>query len=284
MRQFLISCFPALLLLAPAGAAQAVPSRVRVVNAEKGWVMEGSPVERGDRLSSDKLLSTQDSGDLTLDCGTPGWLSYSCRTGHCSVRPCDKGAGLEVRRVDLGAAGFLLVAGDHISALFEREPKTPVMAVTRSTGSPSDALLLQNSQGLHLGGTLARVLEGQYCVRLARLPTKTAAMPRVISLNWDRAVDAEGIARTASLTPGTYLLQLGTPGGVAKTSACMPEPEAVPAWVVIAPESRFARANADWNDKQARLDTLERSGASAALVATLRHAVLSSISESVEAP
>ena len=157
------------------------------------------------------------------------------------------------------------------------------MAVTRSAGGPADAVLLQTAQGIHFGPSLARVVEGQYCLRLSRLPLNASQPARAFTLDWDRASDAEGIAHGSALPAGTYLLEKGAPAGSSKNSACVTDSEAQPSWVVIAPESRFARANQDWNSKQKAFDELERSGASAALLETLRHALLASISDSVEA-
>jgi hypothetical protein len=284
MRRFLIPSLLIVSFLAPTFRGQPAPPAIRVVNAEKGWVAGSKPVARGDRLPANAELTALDTGDLTLDCGAPGWISYSCRSGRCRVQACSLNApGLDIHRVDIRAAGFLQVPADLLTALFTREPRTAVMAVTRSTGSPSDAILLQNAQGIHFGACLERVVEGQYCLRLSRLPRNPSQPARVFTLDWDRAADAEGIVRGSALPAGTYLLEKGMPSGSSKSSDCVADSEAQPSWVVIAPESGFARANQDWNSKQKAFDELERSGASAALLDTLRHALLASISDSVEA-
>jgi hypothetical protein len=284
MRRFLIPSLPIVFFLAPTLAGQPTPPAIRVVNAEKGWIAGSKPVTRGDSLLANADLTALDTGDLTLDCGAPGWISYSCRIGRCRVQACSlKAPGLDIHRVDIRAAGFLQVPANLWTALFTREPRTAVMAVTRSAGSPSDAVLLQNAHGIHFGPSMARVVEGQYCLRLSRLPRNPSQPVRVFTLDWDRTSDAEGIVRGAALPAGTYLLEKGTSPANSKNSGCVADSEAQPSWVVIAPESRFARAHQDWNSKQKAFDELERSGASAALLDTLRHALLASISDSVEA-
>jgi len=284
MRRFLILSLPIVFSFVPTLGGQPVPPAIRVVNAEKGWVTGSKPVTRGDRLLANAELTALDTGDLTLDCGAPGWISYSCRSGRCRVQACSlKAAGLDIHRVDIRAAGFLQVPADLLAALFTREPRTAVMAVTRSAGSPSDAVLLQNAQGIHFGASLARVVEGEYCLRLSRLPRNPTQPTRVFTLDWDRTADAEGVVRGSALPAGTYVLEKGTPPANSKNSGCVADSEAQPSWVVIAPESRFARANEEWNSKQMAFAELERSGASAALIDTLRHALLASISDSVEA-
>lgn len=276
-------CVPIVLSLVPTLSGQATPPAIRVVNAERGWLVGSKPIARGDSLPANTELSAQDTGDLTLDCGTPGWISYSCRSGRCRVQACSLSApGLDIHRVDIRAAGFLQGPANLWTSLFTREPRTAVMAVTRSTGSPSDAVLLQTAQGIHFGPSLARVVEGQYCLRLSRLPRNPSQPTRAFTLDWDRTADAEGIVRGSALPAGTYLLEKGTPIS-SKNVGCVADSEAQPSWVVIAPEGRFARANQDWNSKQKAFDDLERSGASAALLDTLRHALLASISDSVEA-
>jgi hypothetical protein len=284
MRLFLISSLPIVFSLAPTLAGQPTPPAIRVVNAEKGWVAGSKPVGRGDRLPANAELTTLDSGDLTLDCGAPGWISYSCRSGRCRVQACSLNApGLDIHRVDVRAVGFLQVPVDLLTALFTREPRTTVMAVTRSTGNPSDAVLLQSAQGIHFGPSLARMVEGHYCLHLSQLPRNPSQPARVFVLDWDRTADAEGVIRGSTLPAGTYLLEKGTLPANSKNSGCVTDSEALPSWVVIAPESRFARASQDWNSKQNAFAELERSGASAALLDTLRHALLASISDSVEA-
>ena len=88
MRRSLIPSLPIVFFLAPTLAGQQTPQAIRVVNAEKGWVAGSKPVARGDRLPANAEITALDTGDLTLDCGTPGWISYSCRSGRCRVQAC----------------------------------------------------------------------------------------------------------------------------------------------------------------------------------------------------
>lgn len=155
-----------------------------------------------------------------------------------------------------------------------REPREITTLGVRGGGNPADALLLMDAKGVHWGPALARVLEGHYCLRLTPLPTGTA---RVLTIDWDRATDAEGIVRAPGVVAGIYSLDKGTPGGA---GACAVESDAKAAWVVIAGEAQFNRENPGWKQRSAEIAQLERSDAGPDAAATLRHALLASLADS----
>jgi hypothetical protein len=153
----------------------------------------------------------------------------------------------------------------------------PVVAAARAGGNPNDAVVLQRDAEIHLGPALRRVVEGTYCFQLKRLPSSGDI--RTFTLAWDHSTDAEGIVQLPGLKVGAYELAKGTAGA---TGACQLDDDGVPAWVVLAPESEFRRATADWNGYRDSLTELENSGAPQSLVMAVRRAAHSGIADSVE--
>ena len=143
-------------------------------------------------------LTARNAGDLVLNCPGGIALTYSCRAETCRVNACTDSAppGVTIHR-----AGLLRGFADGLTALFMREPKEPVIAAARAGGNPSDAVVLQREGGVHLGPALTRVLEGRYCFRLSSLPLG-GSPPTSVTLDWDRVVDADGVAKAPSLRPG----------------------------------------------------------------------------------
>jgi hypothetical protein len=157
-----------------------------------------------------------------------------------------------------------------------REPRELVVAAARAGGNLADAVLVQDARGVHLGPAFNRVLEGRYCVQLAALGTGIADQLRTITLDWDRAVDAEGIAQSDA-RPGLYRAEKGTPGA---GGACKVDSDGAPAWVLLAPAGQFDSMNAKWKEYQQSAGELERANVAPSIVATFRHGALASLADS----
>lgn len=274
-----------LLLMLLAGAlpaqAQKAPSGVaKVINADPGWTFDGSRIDRGDQLPATAHLDGPAVATVILDCDSSVWLSYSCGAGPCSIPVCANPVpGVIVRNVNPYAhspQSRSLIA--LFQSLLSREPKSPETAAARAGGNPSDAVVLQTPEGIHWGPALQRVLEGRYCFRLSQLPVRTTGFTKTFTLDWDRSLEAEGIAQIRDLMPGAYALEKGTPG---PNESCRMDPEGVAAWVVVTPEPDFRRVSAEWKDDSVWLAQLERSGASRSTVMTIRHAILAGLADSL---
>lgn len=269
---FLVICF-----VAPGLSAQRSPS-IQVIDADRGWMGAGRKLARGASLAPNTPLTAQESGDLLLNCGTSGLVSYSCRNGPCRAEACAlRGEGVVVQPVNLKAAGF---PDFGLTALFTRQPKAPILAVARAGGNPVDAVVRQAPDGVHWAPALNRILEGDYCFRVSHLPVEDNRRAQTFTIHWDRTVEPEGVAATLNLTPGLYLIEKGTPSA---DRACMLDPDATPAWVLVVPQAAFDRMNTEWKDNLARLAQLERSGAPISVVSTVRHALLASLADTIEA-
>jgi hypothetical protein len=260
-------------MLILAGAAVAQVPRPQVVSAGRGWyqgrtlLLRRTPVD-----ATTPLTSANGGGDLILDCGNRGWIVYHCHKDSCSVMPC---AEAKTESVDVSRAYWAHIT-EMLNPLVQREQAEPAVSGVRGSGGPSDAVVLQTPQGIHWGPALTRVLEGSYCLRLNRLPTGPA---RDFMLNWDRAVEKEGIAQVPNLRPGLYSLAQGKAAG---NAACSPDPNLTPAWVLVTPQSAFGQVNKQWEDNSSQVDDIEQTGASTSAVSTLRHAILAWLAQSVE--
>lgn len=263
-----MNCWIGFLLLAPLFAQQ--PPSVTVILGGRGWscMRNGKPhlVVRGDRLRPDEEIhGGKETGDLLLDCGDKGWRTQSCVTESCAKRACNEQDSEQVSKL-------LHLA----SALFLRsEPEEPATLGVRGGGNPSDAVVLQDSKGVHWGPALTRVLEGRYCFRVEALPLQSPGQPHQFALDWDRSVEGEGLAQVPDLAPGLDLLEKGTPE---TSGACTINPDGAAAWIVIAAAPAFDKLNAQWKAEQAQLDRMQRSGASLPVVIALRHAALAALS------
>ncbi len=246
---------------------------------DKHWKLGSADVNPKDMLPRGAEVSGPAGGDLILKCSDTLYYSYSCPR-ECKVPACQgQVPGVAVNPVNLhqhteGKTGFL---EGLFAALFVRAPVLPVAAASRAGGNPNDAVVLQRGAEIHWGPALRRVIEDTYCFQLKRLPSSGEV--RSFSLAWDKAADAEGIAKLPDLKPGAYELAKGSPGA---NGTCRLDEDGLPAWVVLAPENQFARANADWNGYRDTLAELEKSGASPTLVLAVRRAALSGIADSVE--
>jgi hypothetical protein len=246
---------------------------------DKHWKFGSADVNAKGTLPRGADVSGPAGGDLILKCSPTRYYSYSCAK-DCTVPVCQEHVeNVAVHPIDLhqhteGKTGLL---EGLFTALFVRTPVLPVVAASRAGGNPNDAVVLQRGDEIHLGPALRRVVEDTYCFQLKRLPSSGEI--RNFSLAWDRSADAEGIAKLPNLKPGAYELAKGSPGA---NGACRLDEDGLPAWVVLAPESEFARANADWNGYREPLAELEKSGAAPSLLLAVRRAALSGIADSVE--
>lgn len=256
-------------------------SGILVMEAGNGWQCAGRAIQRGASVPPGAALTgaSAESGSVLLDCGSGGWLSYTCKgSGGCRVAACSTQAeGANVLRVDLANQVASKVASSN--SLFKYEPKETAVTGVRAPGNPNEAVLVQTATGVHFGPALSRVLEGQYCLRLTRLPAQSGNAPQIVTIAWDRSVDPEGIASTPGFLPGLYSLEKGAPG---EGGRCEVAPDAVAAWVLIAPESQFSSLSADWKKVTAQARDLSSSGASREVLVAARHAILASMADSLQ--
>ena len=255
----------------PAGSQPIVH---RVVSADSGWHVSGKRLLRGMPISQKDQLSADTAGDLILECGPQNQLRhYSCARGGCKpVTPCSQGSPEDPAVVVKSVGGLLW----NLSNLLTREPRQPVLAAARAGGDPNDAVVRLDSPRVHLGPALTRVLEGRYCFLLDDLPASTTT-PTMMTLDWDRAIDSQGITTAPGVAPGLYRLQKGT----ATDGACRADPDGAAAWVLIASAESFARLDSLWKEQAAVAADLERSGASRSTVTTVRHGALAALAETI---
>ena len=250
-------------------------SKVRVIRAGKGWKVDAyvSP-----------LSDVEGTGrsDLVLDCGKSGWLSYSCSKTPCRIPVCSTQVGeATVKRVDPGASGgpaSEASLSEMLRSLVRREPRIVETLGVRSGGYPNDAVVPQTGDTVNWSAALRRVLEGSYCFRLTPLPASSGGA-RTFALEWDQSADSAGAAQLPGLKPGTYTLEKGTPG--ANGSCVVNDPDAVPAWVAVVPQSNTTSWN-QWKQYSEWLVGLENAGVSSATITTMRHAAIASIADSLE--
>jgi len=263
-----------ILLAIPAIDAQTTPAPF-VISADKGWFSGASPLSRKDGVPDGAKVAARETGDLILQCPEAKIYSYSCRLKPCEVQACKtlRAAGMEIKEVALAGAGLGFLKWDR---LFTREPLAPVFAVARAGGNPNDAVLRQDAKGVHFGPALNRILEGRYCLRLRSLPLGSSPA-LTATLEWDRALDAAGVAPVPGLKAGLHSMEVGTPE---TSGTCRVDPDRTPAWILAAAEPSYANLNRSWRDVVSRLNDLERAGSSASLLATLRHAALATLADS----
>ena len=263
---------PALLFLL-VGAAFGQPPTPRVVSSGRGWYQGKKLLLRDATVEPNTpLTSANGTGDLILDCGTRGWIVYKCHGKKCNIRPC---AEISENDVDVGRATWAHIT-EMFNPLMRREQAELAVAGVRGSGGPSDAVVIDTPQGVHWASALTRVLEGHYCFRLSHLPAGAGAV-RTFTLDWDRTVEKEGISAVPNLLPGLYTLEKGVPSA---NGGCTVDSEA--AWVLVVPQAAFDRVNKQWEEDSAHVDDLDQSGVSTSAVATLRHAILAWLADSVE--
>ena len=260
-------------ILVPALSAQ--QDEVRVASATSGWLRGGkTAVSRGDALPFGEQLTRKGAGDIFLHCPNGPAFVYSCRQKgqeECQINACQPHATFG-RAVNLPSRF-------SIDQFFRRQPREPVTAAARAGGNPSDAVLAQDGRGIRFGGALRRVLEGRYCLTLDPLPLMPGA-ERTVFLDWDRAVDPEGVAPAANLPPGLYELEKGTPSA---GNACMADPDGTAAWVLVTASTDFTQLNTDWERQSSSIEELERAGVANQTLVAVRRAVLAALASSVEA-
>jgi len=262
-----IAVIGSLLLICCASFVAVAQAPHRVVSADQPWqIKDGRRLLRGSEIAPKSVLVADGVGDIIVACTDAMQMYYGCAGGKCEVEACAAaGTNVKARPINVGWRSLLT-----------REPRQPVMAAARAGGDPNDAVLLLDSRGLHLGPALMRVLEGNYCFVLNPLTVTSAGTPKTVILDWDRAIDAEGIAAASGVTPGLYRLVKGIPtaGGTCET-----DKEGVPAWVLLTTAPDFASATASWKSQSDVAADLERNGASRATVSTIRHAALAGLAE-----
>ena len=242
----------------------------RVVSTAGTWTSGGTLVIRGSRLAVNSTLETSGPGELLVECSEDRHFVYSCSKA-CEFNACSAGPtpDVKVQTVKVGATGFW-------QALIAREPKQFVVAAARAGGNLSDALLVHDATGVHWAPAFARVLEGRYCLRLAPLTTGGSSQPTTVTVAWDRAVDAEGIAQS-EVKPGLYRAEKGAPGAA---NSCQVDSDGVPAWVLLAAPSQFESLSTQWKQYQQSAGELERANVAPSIVATFRQAALASLADS----
>jgi hypothetical protein len=269
---------PAVIVLAVPGwlaAQNSTPcAEPCVVQAEKGWQLSGRQLSPNQHVDKDAVLESKSANqDAIIACGSAGWILHTCSKPDCKVRACDlAGKGVSSGRVDPVAGRPTELRASYLG----RESTPRITAAVRGGREPNDALLLQNAQGIHLGPALDRILEGEYCFRLARLPAADSR-PLIFQLRWDRRKDRQGVMAVPPVTPGTYTLEKGSPD----PGGCRIAPDATAAWVLIAAESEFGRASGQWRTDTAWANKLEESGASLMAVTTVRRALLAALADSL---
>lgn len=265
--------------------AQDGSSPVVVVTPGKNWSAEGKGLSRSQKLAPgaplDQKGTAAESSDLILDCGSAGWLAYTCGKLPCAVHACQaKGDGLHITRVDLATKGESDSGGESwFSSLFRREPTTLAVLGVREGGHITDAVVPLTGAEVHLGPALKRVLEGTYCFRMTALPISVSSEHKQASLVWDRSVDAEGKVLVAGLGPGLYQIEKSASDGA---SGCTFESDAIPAWILIAKESDFPALDKRWKEITTRARDLENNGASPTILMTVRHAALAHLADSAQ--
>ncbi len=257
------------LLVSVAGAHSLAQGPPRVVSTTGTWTSGNTLVIRGTRLAPNSTLVATAKADLLIECGEGKHFVYSCEK-DCKFIACGQGstAGVETHSVNV-SAGFW-------QSLMVREPKQLVVAAARAGGNLSDALLVQDAKGVHWGPALGRVLEGRYCLRLAPLTTSGSSQSTTVTIDWDRAVDAEGIAQS-EVKPGLYRAEKGTPGA---GNICQVDTDGVPAWVLLAAANQFGSLSTQWKQHQQSAGELERANVAPSIVATFRQAALASLADS----
>jgi hypothetical protein len=261
----------AVMTCVPLALGQTPPAQSgQVILGGTGWTANGKLLARGTAVRGE-VSGTPEAGDLVISCGD-AWLLYRCANGACKATACSRNVTGNARVKDLG------VLDKMAEFLLTREPKEPQTLGVRGGGNPNDAVLLTDAKGVHWGPALNRVLEGKYCFLLAPLP---AGPGGAFTLDWDRAIDAEGTgaslkgASLKGVAPGVYRLQKGS--GTA--ASCKPDAEGSVAWVAIADAARYPKLNTAWKQQVAKFAELEDAGVSVAVVTTLRHAALAQLAD-----
>ncbi len=271
LRRGLLDSLALVLLL----SGQLLHAQAKVLKADAGWTAKSKTLLSGQQLLvSEPIVFTKSNpgkaSALLLDCPGEGIHFYSCPTGSCRFTACGNNASAKVEHPVSASHG----ARKRLSELLDdREPQGYVTAAARAANIPNDALLLSDSQGVHWGSALRRVLEGRYCITLKRLGAQ--AKPISFAINWDSSVDPEGAVLVPGLQPGGYSLEKGQP------DTCKADSDIPPAWIVVTPQPQFGKLNGDWlrtTDELEKLADVSSPGA----ILTARHAYLAGLADFVE--
>ncbi len=252
-----------------------------VIGVDEGWMFESKKLIQRQKLpdSANVTFKRKQPGNasvLVIECPNGIIIAYNCPMDSCQYKVCRdksamdvKGASVSEAPTEIPMAIFRYLKKTLSDLVEEKEPRY-VTAAARAGGSPTDALLLSDTRGVHWGPALHRVLEGKYCLILKHL-NKTQE-PKTFVIDWDASVDAEGAKHVPGLEPGGYTLEKGT------GEVCKADPDASPAWVVIAPAPAFNNLNADWSKTSAWLDQLSKTS-TIDTVSAARHAFMRGMAE-----
>ncbi len=272
------------IVTAPGANSDSASQPVNVIMASKGWQVGKLSIAAGQQLPATATLTTSEPGELVLNCPQNGVLSYSCNKYPCHVSACAaQGSDVTVRRIDKGAESGSLPSPSLIQSflgLLSRESQPPVtLGVRGSGGDPRDAVVLQDGGAVHLAPALIRVLEGEYCFGLTSLNSTGDRSVIVFRLVWNKSDEPEGIVKLPNVQPGPYALEKQA---LDASGTCSADPKAVPAWILVAPESDFENLKTRWKSNQAWLDQLSNSGVNPAAVMAMRHMAITDLSESLK--
>ncbi len=254
----------------------------QVIHADADWRVSGHAPQSGERIKFGMELRSSATGELLLHCGRQGIIAYSCKNQSCAVQACStQGQNVTAKMIEAKSAGINASSSalsGILDGVFYRRPRAPIIAASRAGGGPSDAVLLQDSKGIHWGPMISRVLEGRYCFRVSPLRSENKSQPATFNLAWDREADADAAVAVTGLTAGSYQIETGVPSG----ANCAVDPSTVPAWVLITSSSRFQHAAADWKEGQTGLANLQSGGLTLAAAESLRRLLLMSIENSLD--
>jgi hypothetical protein len=281
MRAFVLY-FIALGLFAQSGQRDASHT-VGVLFASNGWKMGSTDVKSGQYMPPTATLTTTGPAELMLGCEKRGWLSYACLRYPCRVPVCSlELADAQVRRVDKAAGSDAPAEaglGERLMSWLTRpSPPPPITAGVRGGGNPNDAVVLAEGDKVHFAPALTRVLEGDYCFGLIPIGDPIKRAPLTFRMKWNREEEPEGLVTLKGILPGAYALEkeIADPSG-----SCQADADAFAAWIVIAPPEQFQALTDQWKGNRAWLDNLSKSGVSAGVIATARHAMIAQLSESI---
>lgn len=275
----------ALTCLAALQSAAAQNAPVRVIAVDNVSTRRGGetpiPLRPNDTVADRAALVAGRGGDLLLACIEKSWR-YTCVSTSCEAIACspDTSGGMRVREWSFPPTPSVRVGEPNLidglwARLLKRTPRGVVVAAARGLGDPIDAVLLQDSRGVHWAPALSGVLEGSLCLRVERVPV-SGSSSSVATLQWDRRPDS-AISANPRLSRGLYAVVKGTPAG---DGSCQVDGNADPAWVLIVSGDEFPRLSREWAVHEAGVAELENNGAAPVILATIRRLVLASLDES----
>lgn len=250
-----------------------------VVSGGEGWTVDGEKLRRQQLLTHGREMKSAASSELLLDCtknlAEPLLLVYRCAQASV-VRVCDTSQSCSVRK--MVPEGFIKRWSGMFAALFIRESAAPVTLGVRAAGNVTDSVVRQEGDRVAWAPALARVLEGKHCFQLSALPSDGKVSNFMLDWDPEDAAKKDGVAPLPGLKSGTYTLRRGAPG--ASGSCQIEDPDAAPAWVLVTPAASFERIRGEWESNTPALEKLAQD-ASPAVAATLRHALLASLADSI---